>query len=116
MVAAIREQTAKVQDRDETIKDWERRLGNRTNTAWKALGAAHAEVKRRADQVEERDKEIERLSWSNGEQVKEIERLRAEMETVAEMLEQFHTLTYGFAIEMADIQAARLRAALKGAE
>ncbi|GEM_PF-5946435 len=35
--SALREQTAKVQERDETIKEWERRFGTRTNTDWDAL-------------------------------------------------------------------------------
>lgn len=78
----------KVQERDETIKEWERRFGNRTNTAWKALGAAHAEVKRRADQVEERDKEIQQLEKEKQMYAEGLEQKRIQLYEKDEQIEQ----------------------------
>jgi len=128
----IRDLTAKVQERDREIE----RSGE-------IIVGQDEQINRQAEEIDRLKSEAESaLKWGqeqrdNAKALKqawydalptgdaeataenmraEIERLRAEMENVANMLEQFHTLTYGFAIEMADIQAARLRAALKGAE
>lgn len=106
--------TAKVQDRDEVIKEWERRFGTRTNTAWKALGAAHAEIKRRADYGEQRDKEIDRLNAENESLRQTLARYFSDAKTVADYERTEDELRVELDAGTAEIE--RLRAALEEAE